>query len=144
MPRHNQRPLGHQKSMAGIMAGHDHRQSLVGQRADQFQCPGLISKIEMRRRFVENQQCRLLRQRAGHQHQLALSTAEFRVQPLGQMGDPQPRHRRPGDPRIGHGRGHIPAQMSRASHLRHHGGGKGEDRLVALRHEADGTPERAA
>jgi hypothetical protein len=57
--------------------------------AERLQDQHLVAKVQVRGRFLEEQDAGLLRQRPGDERQLALASADLDVAPIPQVGNAQ-------------------------------------------------------
>src|ERR1700722_8488655 len=107
------------------------------------QCPdfahhlALVAEVEARGWLVEHDELRLLRQRAGEQHELPLAAGDHRVRPLPQMRDAEPLKRLHGDGAIGSGWAAEQIAVCRAPHQHHRFDGEGEGDNMGLRHVSE-------
>ena len=120
-----------------MVRGHDDRVSAMGKLSGLLHHAALVAEVEARAGLVHQQNGRLLRERAGDEHQLALAAAQVQKAAPGQMGNAQLLqlfHRRPALP--GPRRGEQPRLPGRA-HEHHVERRIVERRALALRNPCD-------
>ena len=75
--------------MVRIVGGEEDAVTRAGERADFAHDLALVAEVEVRGRFVEHDELRLLRKRARQQDELALAAGDHRIGTRCEMGDPE-------------------------------------------------------
>ena len=89
-----QRLVAEMRRQIDVVQHHDQRGLFVADAAaDQFQHRDLVVEVEMRQRFVEQIDARLLHQQGGQRHALAFAAGQRVDRTLRQIGQPQRRQR---------------------------------------------------
>jgi hypothetical protein len=110
-------PIRTGESLFRVMGGQQHAQSArLGEIANSVENPHLVAKIEASRRFVEDQNPRVLCQRAGEHGKLPLAAADPQPFALCQMLYSQGGNRLVCRVAIGRGRRGKNSTMCRAAH----------------------------
>src|SRR5262249_26381810 len=86
-----------QEGVIRIVGGEHHRDAVPGELLDLGEHAYLVAEVEAGRGLVHDENGRLLSEGAGDEGELALTPADLRVGPLGQMLDAEASERLPGD-----------------------------------------------
>ena len=127
----------YRERVVGVVGGEDYREPVRRQSRDLAQHQGLVAEVEARGRLVHDQDRRLLRQRPGDQHELALAAGEPGVVGVGQILDVQSGQRGAGGREVGLARLCEEPEPRRTTHQDDLQGGVGEGRRVGLGHIGD-------
>src|SRR4051794_16938501 len=87
--------IGSAKRVVGIVRGEQHAVAGSRERTDLAHDLALVAEVEARGRLVEHDELRLLGERAGEQHELALATGDHGVGALGKVIDAEANERLP-------------------------------------------------
>ena len=86
---HRQDGVGAEERVVGIVRDHEDPHAAVREAAHPVEHRVLVPEVKARRRLVHHQEPRPLRQGPGHEHHLALSPGELRVDAVGHPPDVQ-------------------------------------------------------
>src|SRR5215471_15693036 len=123
--------------MVRIMGCEKDTVSRCGERADFAHYLALIAEVQARGRLVEHDESRLLSERTGEEHELALAAGDHRVGSLLEMRDAKPVEGARHNDVVPSGRPGEQIAMGGAAHQHHAFHREGEGRYMRLWHIGD-------